>query len=45
MDPLGLPIGTVLALAIMILVPIGTFVLYLIDKKLNNGRISILGVE
>lgn len=39
----ALPLGSVVAVALMILVPLVTLGLHLIDRNRNDGYISILG--
>ncbi|WP_290814404.1 hypothetical protein [Halovivax sp.] len=39
----GLPTGAAVAVLAMVLLPILTFALYLIDRRLNDGYVSILG--
>ena len=38
-----LPIGTVIALGIMVAVPILTYALYRIDNQRGDGRVTVLG--
>lgn len=39
----GLPIGTALAVSIMIIVPIITYLLYRVDKQRGDGSVTIVG--
>lgn len=38
-----LPVGTVIALGLMLAVPILTYVLYRIDHSRGDGRVTVLG--
>ena len=40
---LGLPTGTALALTIMLIVPVVTYLLYRIDKQRGDGRVTVVG--
>ena len=39
----GLPTGSTVALSLMVLVPVATFVRYWIDRTRNDGYVSIVG--
>lgn len=39
----GVPIGTTIALAIMLVVPVATYLLYRIDKSRGDGRVTVVG--
>jgi hypothetical protein len=39
----SIPLGTVIALAVMVLIPIATYVLHRIDTKRADGYVSVLG--
>ena len=39
----GLPTGSAVAVLLMVLVPVVTFVLYWIDRTRNDGYVSVLG--
>ena len=40
---IGLPIGTAVAVGIMIIVPILTYILYRIDHQRGEGYVTVLG--
>ncbi|ELY97522.1 hypothetical protein C482_12904 [Natrialba chahannaoensis JCM 10990] len=39
----GLPTGTVLAVAVMALLPVAMYLLYRVDKRRGDGHVTILG--
>ncbi|SFC45693.1 hypothetical protein SAMN05444422_108230 [Halobiforma haloterrestris] len=39
----GLPVGTAVAILVMVVVPIVTYLLYRIDHQRGDGRVTVLG--